>query len=58
MHPSKKHSRQAYFNLDYRGQTTLFDPMCGSGTIAIEAAYIALNKASQIHRASDFSFSY
>ena len=42
--------------MDYRGQTTLFDPMCGSGTIAIEAAYIALNKASQIHRKqSDFS---
>jgi 23S rRNA G2445 N2-methylase RlmL len=26
------------------------DPMCGSGTIAIEAAMIALHKAPQIHR--------
>jgi len=27
--------------------------MCGSGTIAIEAAYIALNKAPLIHRGKD-----
>ena len=34
----------------YDGSQNLFDPMCGSGTILIEAAYIALNKAPLIHR--------
>ena len=34
----------------FKGQTTFLDPMCGSGTIAIEAAFIALNKACNIHR--------
>jgi putative N6-adenine-specific DNA methylase len=34
----------------YNGKETLYDPMCGSGTIAIEAAGIALNKAALIHR--------
>lgn len=34
----------------YDGSQTLLDPMCGSGTIAIEAAMMALNKAPQIHR--------
>lgn len=34
----------------YTGQSTLWDPMCGSGTFAIEAAYLGLNKASLIHR--------
>src|SRR5207244_2057543 len=34
----------------YDGSQTLVDPMCGSGTIAIEAAMIALRKAPQIHR--------
>ena len=34
----------------YDGSQTLLDPMCGSGTIAIEAAMLALNKAPQIHR--------
>ncbi len=37
----------------YTGQEPLLDPMCGSGTIAIEAAYIALNKAPLIHRGKD-----
>lgn len=37
----------------YTGQETLLDPMCGSGTIAIEAASIALNKAPLIHRGKD-----
>lgn len=37
----------------YTGQEALLDPMCGSGTIAIEAAYIALNKAPLIHRGKD-----
>ncbi len=37
----------------YRGDEVLLDPMCGSGTIPIGAAYIALNKASLIHRGKD-----
>lgn len=37
----------------YTGDETLLDPMCGSGTIPIEAAYIALNKAPLIHRGKD-----
>ncbi|MCC7074345.1 MAG: hypothetical protein IT383_23770 [Deltaproteobacteria bacterium] len=37
----------------YTGQEPLLDPMCGSGTIAIEAAYLALNKAPLIHRGKD-----
>jgi putative N6-adenine-specific DNA methylase len=34
----------------YDGTQTFLDPMCGSGTIAIEAAMIAVRKAPQIHR--------
>lgn len=34
----------------YDGTQALLDPMCGSGTIAIEAAMMALHKAPQIHR--------
>ena len=34
----------------YDGSQPFLDPMCGSGTIAIEAAMIALGKAPQIHR--------
>ncbi|MEN9836000.1 MAG: hypothetical protein RL011_2193 [Pseudomonadota bacterium] len=34
----------------YDGTQAFLDPMCGSGTIAIEAAMIALKKAPQIHR--------
>ncbi|HSA60555.1 MAG TPA: hypothetical protein VLJ37_12820 [bacterium] len=37
----------------YTGQEALLDPMCGSGTIVIEAAYIALGKAPLIHRGKD-----
>lgn len=37
----------------YTGEEPLLDPMCGSGTIPIEAAYIALNKAPLIHRGKD-----
>lgn len=37
----------------YDGSEALLDPMCGSGTIAIEAAYLALNKAVLIHRGKD-----
>jgi putative N6-adenine-specific DNA methylase len=34
----------------YDGTQPLLDPMCGSGTLAIEAAMVALRKAPQIHR--------
>ena len=34
----------------YTGDEVLYDPMCGSGTIAIEAAMMSLNKAANIHR--------
>lgn len=34
----------------YDGSRPFFDPMCGSGTLAIEAAMIAVRKAPQIHR--------
>ncbi len=37
----------------YTGDEPLLDPMCGSGTIVIEAAYIALHKAPLIHRGKD-----
>jgi 23S rRNA G2445 N2-methylase RlmL len=37
----------------YDGSEPLLDPMCGSGTLVIEAAYIALNKAPLIHRGKD-----
>jgi putative N6-adenine-specific DNA methylase len=43
----------------YDGSEALLDPMCGSGTIAIEGAYIALNKAPLIHRGKDdFGFEH
>ncbi len=34
----------------YRGRDFFWDPFCGSGTIAIEAALIALNRAPGLHR--------
>ena len=34
----------------YDGTQTFLDPMCGSGTLAIEAAMVAVRKAPQIHR--------
>ena len=34
----------------YDGTKAFFDPMCGSGSIVIEAAQIAMNKAPLIHR--------
>ena len=34
----------------YRGREFLWDPFCGSGTIAIEAALIAKNRAPGMHR--------
>jgi putative N6-adenine-specific DNA methylase len=43
----------------YDGTEPLYDPMCGSGTIPIEAAYIALGKAPLIHRGKDdFGFEH
>ncbi len=36
--------------LGYKGDVALYDPMCGSGTIVIEAASMALGKATLIHR--------
>ena len=39
----------------WNGKTDLIDPMCGSGTILIEAAMIALNIAPGIYR-SGFAF--
>lgn len=37
--------------LEYDGNQVFYDPMCGSGTVAIEAAMIAVKKSVQIHRA-------
>jgi putative N6-adenine-specific DNA methylase len=37
----------------YDGSEPLLDPMCGSGTLAIEGAYLALGKAPLIHRGKD-----
>jgi putative N6-adenine-specific DNA methylase len=43
----------------YDGTQTFFDPMCGSGTIAVEAAFMALHKAPLIHRRKgDFGFEW
>ncbi len=36
--------------IGYDGSQNFYDPMCGSGTIAIEAAFRALHKAPLIHR--------
>ncbi|MCX6125831.1 MAG: THUMP domain-containing protein, partial [Proteobacteria bacterium] len=36
--------------LNYDGSVALYDPMCGSGTIAIEGCSMAMNKAALIHR--------
>lgn len=41
----------------YDGSQNLYDPMCGSGTIVIEGAFLSLNKAPLIHRKKgDFAF--
>jgi putative N6-adenine-specific DNA methylase len=43
----------------YDGAQPFLDPMCGSGTLAIEAAMIAVNKAPQIHRKKgEFNFEW
>jgi putative N6-adenine-specific DNA methylase len=41
------------YEAGYTGDQPLVDAMCGSGTLAIEAAMIALNKAPLIHRKKD-----
>jgi putative N6-adenine-specific DNA methylase len=38
----------------WRGETPLLDPMCGSGTIVVEAALIALDAAPGLHRTFGF----
>jgi putative N6-adenine-specific DNA methylase len=38
----------------YRGDEPLWDPMCGSGTIAIEAALLALGRAPGLSRSFAF----
>ena len=40
---------------NWQGKTHFINPMCGSGTLAIEAAYIALNRAPSIFR-KNFGF--
>jgi putative N6-adenine-specific DNA methylase len=35
---------------EYDGTTPFFDPMCGSGTIVVEAAQLAINRAPLLHR--------
>lgn len=43
----------------YDGSQAFMDPMCGSGTIAAEAAMIALGKPPQMHRKKgDFNFEW
>jgi putative N6-adenine-specific DNA methylase len=43
----------------YTGEEPLLDPMCGSGTIPIEASFIALHKSPLIHRKKgDFGFEH
>lgn len=44
-------------NTTWNKQTTFIDPMCGSGTLAIEAALMAINKAPGFTRA-DFGFKH
>jgi putative N6-adenine-specific DNA methylase len=44
---------------EYDGTISFFDPMCGSGTIAVEAAQIAINRAPLMHRKKGgFGFEY
>ena len=44
---------------EYDGSQNFYDPMCGSGTIAIEAAQIACRRAPQLYRPKGgFGFEY
>jgi putative N6-adenine-specific DNA methylase len=58
--PIKENLAAALLRLiGYDGSQTFYDPMCGSGTIAIEAAFLSLNKAPLIHRRKgDFGFEH
>jgi putative N6-adenine-specific DNA methylase len=58
--PLKETMAAALLHLaSYEGKQVFLDPMCGSGTIAIEAAYLALNKAPLIHRKkNEFGFEH
>jgi putative N6-adenine-specific DNA methylase len=52
-HPAPMKETLASAILDitnYTGEEALYDPMCGSGTIVIEAAMKAINKGANIHR--------
>lgn len=42
---------------EWKGETALVNPMCGSGTLAIEAALIALNRAPGLMR-DNYGFMY
>jgi putative N6-adenine-specific DNA methylase len=45
--------------IGYDGSQALYDPMCGSGSIIIEGAQIAINKAPLIHRKKgEFGFEH
>lgn len=61
-HPAPMKETMASALLDligYDGSQAFLDPMCGSGTIAIEACYKALKKAPNIHRKKgQFGFEY
>ena len=49
--PLRETLAAAMVNLSrYRGRDEFVDPFCGSGTIPIEAALIALNRAPGLHR--------
>ncbi len=44
---------------EYDGSIPFYDPMCGSGTIVVEAAQVAVNQAPLIHREKGgFGFEY
>lgn len=52
-HPAPMKETLAASVLDltgYTGEEAIYDPMCGSGTLVIEAAMKAVNKGANIHR--------
>ena len=58
--PLKENLAAALLRLaGFDGSQNFYDPMCGSGTIAVEAAFMALHKAPLIHRKKgDFGFEH
>ncbi|MEM4336949.1 MAG: THUMP domain-containing protein [Candidatus Woesearchaeota archaeon] len=59
LHPAAIRGDVAYSMLrmaDYRPTDVLLDPFCGSGTIAIEAALFAINRAVHFYNRNKFSF--